>query len=164
MSEDVRDQHLVIRAQYIKDQSFENPNAPEIFLMMKEEAPKIDINVDVTPQLLSDRTYEVTLSLRADVKVGETSAFLVELEFAALVSLGEGLTEEQGKAALLIETPRQIFPFARAIVANITRDGGFPPLVINPIDFRQMNEQRSAATPDDAAETAEESPPASAEA
>jgi len=170
MSEDVRDQHLVIRAQYIKDQSFENPNAPEIFLMMKEEAPKIDINVDVSPQLLSDRTYEVTLSLRADAKVGETSAFLIELEFAALVSLGEGLTEEQGQAALFVETPRQIFPFARAIVANITRDGGFPPLVINPIDFRQMYDQRAAAGAAEAEktaeteETAEESPPASAKA
>jgi preprotein translocase subunit SecB len=161
MSEDVRDQHLVIRAQYIKDQSFENPNAPEIFMMMKEETPKIDINVDVSPQMLSDRTYEVTLSLRADAKVGENQAFLVELEFAALVSLGEGLTEEQGQAALFIETPRQIFPFARAIVANITRDGGFPPLVINPIDFRQMFEQQSAAKSD---ETAEHSPPAAAEA
>jgi preprotein translocase subunit SecB len=161
MSEDVRDQHLVIRAQYIKDQSFENPNAPEIFMMMKEETPKIDINVDVSPQLLSDRTYEVTLSLRADAKVGENQAFLVELEFAALVSLGEGLTEEQVQAAVLIETPRQLFPFARAIVANITRDGGFPPLVINPIDFRQMYQQRAESS---ASESGDESPPAAAEA
>jgi preprotein translocase subunit SecB len=161
MSEDVRDQHLVIRAQYIKDQSFENPNAPEIFMMMKEETPKIDINVDVSPQLLSDRTYEVTLSLRADAKVGENQAFLVEREFAALVSLGEGLTEEQVQAAVLIETPRQLFPFARAIVANITRDGGFPPLVINPIDFRQMYQQRAESS---ASESGDESPPAAAEA
>jgi preprotein translocase subunit SecB len=161
MSEDVRDQHLVIRAQYIKDQSFENPNAPEIFMMMKEETPKIDINVDVSPQLLSDRTYEVTLSLNADAKVGENQAFLAELEFAALVSLGEGLTEDQGNAALYVETPRQLFPFARAIIANITRDGGFPPLVINPIDFRQMYQQRAESG---AGDSGGESPPAAAEA
>ncbi len=110
---------------------------------------------------MSDRTYEVTLSLNADAKVGENQAFLAELEFAALVSLGEGLTEDQGNAALYVETPRQLFPFARAIIANITRDGGFPPLVINPIDFRQMYQQRAESG---AGDSGGESPPAAAEA
>ena len=143
MTEDVRDSLLLIRAQYIKDQSFENPNAPDVFSMMKEKSPKIEINVDVSPQLISERTYEVTLTLRADAKVEQTSAFVAELAYAGLVSLGENLTESQVQTALLVETPRHLFPFARAILANVTRDGGFPPLVVNPIDFRQMLEKRA---------------------
>ena len=153
MSDDVRDPQLIIRAQYIKDQSFENPNAPEIFSTIKEKTPKIDINVDVSPKSVGERTFEVTLTLRADAQVDESSAFVAELEYAGLVSLGEGLSDEQVQHALLVETPRHLFPFARAIMANVTRDGGFPPLVVNPIDFRQMLEKQ--ADPDGAPQAAE---------
>ena len=142
MSEDVRETQLLIRAQYIKDQSFENPNAPDIFSAITEKTPKIDISVDVSPKSAGDNTFEVTLTLRADAKVEEVSAFVAELEYAGLVSLGEGLTDDQVQKALLVETPRYLFPFARAILANVTRDGGFPPLVVNPIDFSQMLAKR----------------------
>jgi preprotein translocase subunit SecB len=145
MSEDVRDPQLIIRAQYIKDQSFENPNAPEVFSMIKEKTPKIDINVDVSPKSVGERTFEVTLTLRADAQVDESPAFVAELEYAGLVSLADGLSDEQVQHALLVETPRHLFPFARAIMANVTRDGGFPPLVVNPIDFRQMLEKQAGA-------------------
>ena len=144
MTVDVRDNQLLIRAQYVKDSSFENPNAPEIFAQIREEAPKIDVNVDVTPQPMGDNTYEVTLTLRADAKSGETSAFVAELEYAGLVSLHPDIDQDAGQVALMVEVPRHLFPLGRAIIAEMTRDGGFPPLVINPIDFRRLYETRKA--------------------
>ena len=101
------------------------------------------------------------LSLRAEAKIGETAAFLAELDYAAVVSLGTGMTEQMREHLIMIEVPRHIFPFARAILADDTRDGGFPPLMMAPIDFAQlyMRRKQGAAKNDETpaeAETAEE--------
>ncbi|MDX1401944.1 MAG: protein-export chaperone SecB [Kiloniellales bacterium] len=145
MSKDLQDQSFVIHTQYIKDQSFENPNAPAIYAAMKEKAPQIEINVDVTPARLGEETFEITLMLRADAKLGETTAFIAELQYAAVVSLSKGVEETTAQSLLLIEVPRLLFPFARAAIASITRDGGFPPLLVNTIDFKELHESRLAA-------------------
>lgn len=154
MSEDLQDSSYVIHAQYIKDQSFENPNAPGIFGAMKEQPPQIEINVDVSPQRLAEDTFEVALTLRVDAKVGESTAFIVELEYAAVASINQGTEEEEAQRLVFVEIPRQLFPFARAAVAGVTREGGFPPLLVNPLDFAQMHKNRlaGAAAADGAAE------------
>jgi preprotein translocase subunit SecB len=145
------DARLLLNAQYIKDLSFENPNAPLIYGEL-QQGPNIEITINVDLENLQERLYEVVLAFQVSAKVGEQTAFIVELEFAALATLGEGISEPDGNRLLLTEVPRLLFPFARAVVSDVTRDGGFPPLLINPIDFeelyrsRQENDARLAET------------------
>ena len=124
---------LVVNAQYVKDLSFENPRAPAS-LMTTKENPKIDVNVSVNARNLHERTFEVVLTIRADAKTGEEPAFVSELVYAGVFTVAN-VPEEALRPTLLIECPRLLFPFARRIIADVTRDGGFPPLFINPIDF-----------------------------
>lgn len=132
---------MVINAQYVKDLSFENPNAPHI-LMTPEAQPKIDLQVDVQARGLSETASEVVLSIRAEAAKGDRTAFIVELAYAAVVSLPAGLPNDQKGAILLIEVPRQLFPFARQIVAECTQNGGYPPLVLQPLDFVELYRQQ----------------------
>ena len=136
---------LTINSQYVKDHSFENPHAPGIYGKMREESPQLNINVEVTPTHLQGNLYEVALRLEASAKIGEISAFQVDLHYAAVVTLAESLEEAVREQMLMIEVPRFLFPFARAILADDTRDGGFPPLIMNPIDFHQMYVSRKMA-------------------
>jgi len=129
------EQPLVIMAQYIKDFSFENPNAPGIYPTLSENAPEITVNIDVTPVRLENRLYEVVLSLRVSATSEEKVAFLVELDYAAIVNIGESIAEEALEPLLFSEAPRHLYPFARSILATVTRDAAFPPLFVNPIDF-----------------------------
>ncbi len=127
---------ITIGAQYIKDLSFEAPEAPGIFSEMQNEAPDIQINVDVRANHLQDNTYEVVLLVNAQCKVGGTTAFILELTYAGLFRISA--TEEALRPLLLIECPRLLFPFARNIIADISRDGGFPPMMLSPLDFVEM--------------------------
>jgi preprotein translocase subunit SecB len=130
-------QPLAINAQYTKDLSFEAPSAPGIFLQMQKDAPDIQINVDVRAQPFQQQNvYEVTLQVTANCKVAGNAAFILELQYAGLFTLN--VPDEQRQPLLLIECPRLLFPFARNIVADITRDGGFPPLMLGPVDFVSM--------------------------
>jgi preprotein translocase subunit SecB len=121
-----------IRAQYIKDLSFENPHAPGSLL--QPEQPRIDVNVNVEAKPAGDLGYEVTLNIRADARSNERTAFVLELEYAGLFDLTR-IPEAQRHAVCLIEAPRLLFPFARQIAAETTRSGGFPPMYLDPIDF-----------------------------
>lgn len=145
MAEEAAQPPLTINSQYVKDHSFENPNAPSIYGAMRKDSPQLNVDVEVTPAHLQGNLYEVILGLRASAKVGETTAFLAELDYAAVVTLGENLEEAVREQMLMIEVPRFLFPFARAILADDTRDGGFPPLIMNPIDFGQMYMNRKMA-------------------
>ncbi|MEM7170105.1 MAG: protein-export chaperone SecB [Pseudomonadota bacterium] len=158
MAEQEKTPPMVINTQYIKDLSFENPNAPAIYAAMTQNAPDLNIAIDVTPVSLNETTYEVALSLRAEATVGETSAFLTELEYAGIVTLSESLSEEEKTLSLMVEAPRHLFPFARAIIAGATRDGGFPPLVVNPIDFYEFYKNRQNESAEATENGAEESP------
>ena len=133
---------LLINTQYIKDLSFENPNAPEIYVKIADAPPDITVNLDVKPAHLRDRSYEVVLSMHIKAMCGDMVAFLIELDHAAIVTLGEAVPEDMAEALLATEVPRYIFPFSRALLADVTREAAFPPLVINPIDFEQFYQRR----------------------
>ena len=131
-------------AQYIKDLSFEAPNTPQVFGALQGKQPAINVNVDIKASKLQDEAYEVALQIHAECKTEETLAFLLELEYAGVAH--SALTDESLKSALLIEIPRQLFPFARNIVADITRDGGFMPLpLLQPMDFAAMYKRGQTA-------------------
>ncbi len=144
--EQIPEQVLVINTQYVKDFSFENPNAPAVYAALSEATPEIKVNIDVRSERLQDRTHEVVLRLRVEATAAKKTAFLVELDYAGIVTLGESIAGADSEVLLMIEAPRYLFPFARSILAEATRDGAFPPLVINPIDFVQLYRMHKSKT------------------
>lgn len=124
-----------ILTQYVKDLSFENPNAPAS--LQSETAPRIDINVNVNAKRGGDNVYEVELKINAKAMVGDNVAFVIDLLYAGLFGL-TNVPDEALEPFLIIEAPRIIFPFARRIIADSVRDGGFPPLMLDPIDFASL--------------------------
>ena len=143
--------HFIIRNQYLKDLSFENPNAPEVLVSLKA-APsvEVDINLNVNPMPdIDERTFEVEMRLRVEAKAEEKPAFICELTYAGLFSIGQ-VPEDAVRPLLLIECPRMLFPFARAILGNATRDGGYPPLMLQPIDFAEFYARNMAPIPEPA--------------
>jgi preprotein translocase subunit SecB len=138
---------LTIQIQYIKDLSFENPLAPRSFQSLAQQ-PNIDLNIQVKTRQLEGRTYEVALVINADARSPQSeSIFMLELVYAGVVTLSADVPQEAYGPMLLIEMPRMIFPFARAIVASTTREAGFPPLQISPVDFVSLyrRQQEEAA-------------------
>jgi preprotein translocase subunit SecB len=140
-------QQLVINAQYIKDFSFENPRAPQS-LTQQTQTPAVDINVDVKASTLGADNYEVVLTINASAKVEAGPLFVLELVYGAVATV-RNIPQPALAPIILVEVPRLMFPFARNIIADATRDGGFPPLMINPIDFMELlrREQGAGATP-----------------
>lgn len=133
---------MVIAAQYIKDLSFENPLGPEALASLAE-APNVEIEINTNVRPLADKTYEVTLLMRGEAKASDKTIFIVELTYGGVIQIGD-LPEETIEPVLYIDAPRHLFPFARSIIANVTRDGGFPPMMINPIDFATLYLQQNA--------------------
>jgi preprotein translocase subunit SecB len=131
-----------LNAQYTKDLSFEHPMAPRTFSV--QSAPQISVNVGTQAERVNDNLFEVTLRILCEAKHGEETAFLVDLHYAGLFTLAN-IPPEHVEPLLLVEAPRLLFPFARRIVADATRDGGMPPLMLDPIDFVQQY-QRSKET------------------
>jgi preprotein translocase subunit SecB len=138
---------LNVVAQYIKDLSFENPNAPQS-MAAGQEPPQIGIQINVNAAPLSDTDIEVTLSLEGKAETGGTLMFRFDLQFAGIFRI-RNVPQESLNAIVLIECPRLLFPFAREIVATVVRNGGFPPLMLDPVDFvglyRQKMEQMQPA-------------------
>jgi len=135
---------IQVLAQYVKDLSFENPAAP---LSLQGQKPALEVGVDVQARGLGVDQYEVSIRIRADAKSANQTIFVCELTYAGVFML-KNLAQENVQPVLLIECPRQLFPFARRVVADTTRDGGFPPLLLDPIDFltlyrAQMAQQRA---------------------
>ncbi|MCQ8782325.1 protein-export chaperone SecB [Mangrovibrevibacter kandeliae] len=135
---------LNILAQYIKDLSFESPNAPGV-LRGQTKAPGINIGVNVgaNPVNGADGEYDVKLSLNAQAGEGGDMLFHVELEYGGIFRV-KNFPQEHLLPVLFIECPRLLFPFARQVIADVTRNGGFPPLMIDPIDFAALFQQRMA--------------------
>ena len=129
-----------VLAQYIKDFSFENPHAPNS-LRPRENPPEISININVNPNPLSETDFEVELKLDAKAVDGEELLFNVELVYAGVFRI-QNLPQDALQAAVLVECPRLLFPFARQILADATRNGSFPPLMVDPVDFAQLFRQR----------------------
>ena len=134
---------VVLNLQFTKDLSFEVPGAPGIYLSMRE-APRIDIALDVQARRLDEgqETYEISLQIRCDAKTSDAkTAFIAELVYCGIFTLN-GVPAEMLEPVLLVECPRLLFPFARNILADVTRDGGFPPVLLAPIDFVQLWQSR----------------------
>ena len=132
-----------ILAQYVKDLSFENPNAPRSFQMQGQ--PQIEINVNVQARRAGEDMFEVDLKIEASAKSEDQTSFIVDLLYGGLFGL-RNVPEEALEPFLIVEGPRILFPFARRIIADATRDGGFPPLLLEPIDFAALYmAQRQAA-------------------
>ena len=149
---------LVVNVQYIKDLSFEVPNAPEIYATLRSQ-PAVQINLDVQARALQEgqNVYEVVLAVKAEAR--ETPAaggangsaapaegrpvFIAELQYAGVFTLN-GVPPEAVEPLLLIECPRLLFPFARSVLSDVTREGGFPPVLLQPIDFVGLWQSRRA--------------------
>ncbi len=132
---------LAVKAQYVKDLSFENPSAPAGLMELHEE-PEIDVNVNVEVGKLNDEDYEVALTIGVDAKSGGTQLFICELSYAGVFGIGPTIPEEHHPPILLIECARLLFPFARAIISSATQEGGFQPLLLQPLDFAALYEQQ----------------------
>ena len=140
---------LNVVAQYIKDFSFENPNAPQS-LTPSQEPPQIGIQINVNASPLTDVDFEVSLKIDGKAEEKGNLLFRFDLEFAGVFRI-RNVPQESLNAVVLIECPRLLFPFAREIIATSVRNGGFPPLLLDPVDFvalyRQKMDDLQAAQP-----------------
>ena len=130
---------VAIITQYVKDLSFENPNAPNSLQLQAQ--PRIDVNVGVNARKVADNVYEVELKIEGKADAGATVLFAFDLVYAGVFRI-QNVPQNDVHPIVMIECPRLLFPFAREIVAAAVRNGGFPPLMIDPIDFAQMFAQR----------------------
>jgi preprotein translocase subunit SecB len=128
-------------SQYVKDFSFENPNAPAVFQWQGQ--PQIDVGFNIGSNQVADDVHEVLMKIEVRATSADKVAFAVELEYAGLFGI-RNVPEDQIQPFLLAEAPRLIFPFARRVLADAVRDGGFPPLMLEPIDFGQLYLQQAA--------------------
>ena len=145
-------QPLVVNLQYVKDMSFEVPGAPGVFSTLRTP-PNVNINLDVQARKLDENqnVFEVTLAIKASATEGATNGgtpsgttvFIAELEYCGVFTL-TGFQPEHVEPVLLVECPRLLFPYARNILADVTRDGGFPPVLLQPIDFVALWQSRRA--------------------
>ena len=135
---------LTINGQYIKDFSFEAPNTPEIFNLLQNEMPSIQVDIDVQASGKGDNLFEVVLKVRAEANVKSEGVYICELSYAGLFSLN--VPQEHLGPVLMIECPLILFPFLRRVVADVTGDGGFAPLMLSPVDFAILYEQRIKQT------------------
>lgn len=153
-----------VLAQYVRDLSFENPNAPASLQAQANSKPAIDVNVNVGVRQVNDEVYEVDLKITAKAtQTGEDGtdqvAFVVELSYGSLFGI-RNLPEEALKPFLLIQAPNLMFPFARRIVADASRDGGFPPLLLEPINFEALYRAQLAQEAQENGATAGDGEPA----
>jgi preprotein translocase subunit SecB len=139
---------LRILAQYVKDLSFENPGSPDS-LRGGQKSPNIDLGIDVQARTAAPDTYEVIININARaVRESDEVVFITELAYGGLFQMSN-ISDADREPFLLIECPRLLFPYARRILADASRDGGFPPLMLDPVDFanlyRQQLNKRAAA-------------------
>ncbi len=130
-------------AQYIKDLSFENPNAPVSLQQQQGPSPQISIQVQVNAKAIAQSDYEIELRLEGHAGDKPKQLFAFELIYSGIFRL-VNIPQEHVHGAIMIEGPRLLFPFARQIIADCVRNGGFPPLYIDPIDFVALYQQRAA--------------------
>jgi len=136
-------------AQYVKDMSFENPNAPAVYQWQSQ--PQTDVQFNIGTRIVGEGVYEVELKIDVNATAPDGVAFRVELLYARLFAI-RNVPEEQLQPFLLAEAPRLIFPFARKILADATTEGGFPPLRLDPIDFAGLYLQSTAQQQSDASD------------
>ncbi|MEA3014875.1 MAG: preprotein translocase subunit SecB [Sphingomonadales bacterium] len=133
-----------VLAQYVKDLSFENPNAPAVYQWQGQ--PQMDVQFNIGTQPVGQDVHEVVLKVEIEAKGSEGVAFRIELLYAGLFAL-RNIPAEQLQPFLLAEAPRLLFPFARRLIADASIDGGFPPLLLDPIDFAGLYLQSAGQQP-----------------
>ncbi len=131
-----------IITQYVKDLSVENPNSPDVFQWT--DSPKVDVQFNIGAQPKGDQVTEVELKINISATADKGTAYLVELSYCGLIGI-RNIPEEQAHAFLFAEAPRILFPFARRVIADAVRDAGFPPLMVDPIDFNGLYVQQLQA-------------------
>lgn len=144
---------MSVLSQYVKDLSFENPGAPGLLSNLGNNQPEVNVTVNVSHRPLQAHAdapangqpaptlpavYECTLTVKADGRLAGASAFMIECLYAAAIALPQNLPEQVTRGMLMVEAPRLLFPFVRQIVSDAVRDGGYGPLMINPVDFMAM--------------------------
>lgn len=142
-----------IISQYVKDLSVENPNAPASYQWTDQ--PQIDLQFNIGATAVNDQIHEIELKVNITAKAEQGNAYLIELSYCGLVGM-RNLPDDQAHAFMYAEAPRILFPFARRIIADATRDAGYQPLMLDPIDFnglyiaqlqRKAEEQAAVETP-----------------
>jgi preprotein translocase subunit SecB len=128
-------------SQYVKDMSFENPSAPAIY--QNATAPQIDVQFNIGASQVGEDVHEVVLKIDVRAQAGDAVAFVVDLSYAGLFGM-RNVPAEHIQPFILGEAPRLLFPFARRVLADAVRDGGFPPLLLEPIDFNGLYLQQAA--------------------
>jgi preprotein translocase subunit SecB len=136
--------NLSVMVQYIKDFSFENPNAPNS-LMQQQQQPQIGIQINVNPRQLAPNDFEVELKLEGKAELTGNVLFAFDLNYAGVFRM-TNIPQENLGPLLMIECPRLLFPFAREIISAAIANGGFPPLMLHPIDFVGLYQRRLAET------------------
>lgn len=131
-----------IISQYVKDLSVENPNAPESFQW--QDAPQVDIQFNIGARPINEEIQEIELKIVLTAKAQAGTAYIVDLSYCALIGM-RNIDEAQAHAFTYAEAPRIIFPFARRVLADAVRDAGFPPMMLEPIDFNGLYLQQLAA-------------------
>lgn len=149
------EKHIAINGQYVKDLSFENPKSPES-LIGQSEQPHIDISVDINAKKINESVFEVSLTITANAKVQDDPLFIADLTYAGLFTL-TGIDDAEREGVLMVYCPSLIFPYARRIISDATRDGGFPPLMMDPIDFARLYHQRQQGSQSSEAEADDDS-------
>ena len=135
---------IFLRAQYIKDLSFENPRAPASIFNLKE-APTMDVAINLAAQRLDEKVFELSIHIATRAVVEKTTVFLCDVVYAGVLEM-QSIADEQMEQALFIQGAQLLYPFARRVIADLTRDGGFPPLQLDPMDFAALyNQQRAQA-------------------
>jgi preprotein translocase subunit SecB len=142
-------------SQYVKDLSFENPNSPACYQWTS--APQIDVQFNIGSQVVADGVHETVIKIDISSRHDEGQGFVVDLSYAGLFGI-RNVPDDQIQAFMLAEAPRILFPFARRIIADAVRDGGFAPLLLEPIDFHglflaQQQERQAAQGGDDIVDT-----------
>lgn len=132
-----------VAAQYTKDFSFENPNAPQSLMQQQQAQPTMNIQINVNPKQISNTDFEVELKLDGKAEVNGSVLFAFDLVYAGVFHL-EGIPPDSVGPLIMIECPRMLFPFAREIIASAIVSGGFTPLMLDPIDFVALYQQRAA--------------------
>ncbi len=136
---------ITIHTQYIRDISFENPDAPNS-MRAGLEMPDMNVNIGMDARAIEDEKlkslYEVALTISATATRGDKTIFIAEVNYGVTISIDDSVPEDQHHPLLLIEVPKFSFPFARQILATLTSQGGFPPLLLTPVDFQALYMER----------------------
>lgn len=139
---------FAVHGQYVKDLSFENPNAPDT--LINQIKPEINVAFDIKVDQVNEEVFEVTINTNVKADTPEKSVFVIELAYSGLFSISAE-DEDELEKQLLVQCPLYLFPYIRRIISDLTRDGGFVPLLLQPVDFLGLYIQKKESTNDNVA-------------